>query len=201
MPPASDAVRLPIRNSVDAAAGLRLRRIVRAGDYDIVHFHTARAHALAPYLSAWRVTMRRGPGRASSSLAGWITCPIVGSLHGSLIALLMASQRSRPRWRTRWQRLELIRDRIALIPSGIDCDRFQAGQHKLARLEARARHLRLTVDQFVIGTVGMLEPRKGHRFLIEALARIERANGNRTMSARCIIAGGGSLLGRIKRIR
>src|SRR5579863_8885273 len=41
---------LSIRNSVDVAAGLRLRALLSRQGYDVVHFHTARAHALAPYV-------------------------------------------------------------------------------------------------------------------------------------------------------
>ena len=37
---------LGIRNHADLAAGLALRRMAR--DHDLVHFHTARAHAMAP---------------------------------------------------------------------------------------------------------------------------------------------------------
>jgi glycosyltransferase involved in cell wall biosynthesis len=51
--------------------------------------------------------------------------------------------------------------------------------------------LSLTEDQIAIGTVGMLEPRKGHRFLIGALARMRQSN--RGLGWRCFIAGGGSL--------
>src|SRR5262249_57381244 len=41
------AVPLPIANHLDVRAGLALRRLAR--DADVVHFHTARAHALAPF--------------------------------------------------------------------------------------------------------------------------------------------------------
>ena len=39
-------VPLAIANHFDVRAGMRLRRM--AGEFDVVHFHTARAHALAP---------------------------------------------------------------------------------------------------------------------------------------------------------
>src|SRR5512139_3287896 len=41
---------LRVRNHLDVFAGFRLRRLVRTRGYDIVHFHTARAHALSPWL-------------------------------------------------------------------------------------------------------------------------------------------------------
>src|SRR5262250_508327 len=36
-----------VRNDFDVRSGLRLRRLIRKGKYDIVHFHTKRAHALS----------------------------------------------------------------------------------------------------------------------------------------------------------
>ncbi len=62
-----DAAGLPvrplrIRNACDALAGVGLRRLVRAEPYDLVHFHTARAHALGPWLhgrGVKRVVTRR----------------------------------------------------------------------------------------------------------------------------------------------
>src|SRR5271163_553059 len=42
---------LAIRNAIDLAAAAALRRALRAGRYDVVHFHTSRAHAMAPWVS------------------------------------------------------------------------------------------------------------------------------------------------------
>src|SRR6185503_4702429 len=36
-----------IRNNLDLRAGLHLRKLARG--HDVVHFHTARAHAMAPF--------------------------------------------------------------------------------------------------------------------------------------------------------
>ena len=41
---------MPIRNALDAAAAAALRRRLREGRYDVVHFHTSRAHAMAPWV-------------------------------------------------------------------------------------------------------------------------------------------------------
>ncbi|HUN58576.1 MAG TPA: glycosyltransferase family 4 protein, partial [Candidatus Binataceae bacterium] len=81
-------------------------------------------------------------------------------------------------------------DRIALIPSGIDCDRFTP-PNDAARIEARTA-LGLTPNQFAIGAIGMLESRKGHRFLVEALALVRELSSNQ-LNLRCFIVGGGSL--------
>src|SRR5689334_9448101 len=47
---ASEKHPLKMRNDVDVTAALHARRVVHNGGYDIVHFHTKRAHALAPWL-------------------------------------------------------------------------------------------------------------------------------------------------------
>jgi len=55
-----EVVPLRIANHVDIRAALALRRLVRG--HDVVHFHTARAHALAPVLrgvAARRIVTRR----------------------------------------------------------------------------------------------------------------------------------------------
>ena len=40
---------LHIRNAIDLAAGVRLRAILKRERYDVVHFHTSRAHSMAPF--------------------------------------------------------------------------------------------------------------------------------------------------------
>jgi len=181
---------LPIRNSIDVAAGFRLRRLVRDRRYDIVHFHTARAHALAPYLYGLAgndetrprprlIVTRRMDYVPNRWFAPWLynrAVDGIAAISPSVAEALVAGG--------------VKRDRIALIPSGVDCERFQPPT-EAARLAARAA-LGLTSDQFVMGTVGMLEPRKGHRTLVEALARLE-AHSAICETQCCLIAGGGSL--------
>ena len=41
---------LVVRNELDIREVPRLRRLIRGEKYDIVHFHTKRAHALSPWL-------------------------------------------------------------------------------------------------------------------------------------------------------
>jgi glycosyltransferase involved in cell wall biosynthesis len=181
---------LPIRNSIDAAAGLRLRGLVRERGYDIVHFHTARAHALAPYLygltgnddrrpAARLIVTRRMDYVPNRWFAPWLynrAVDGIAAISPSVADALAAAG--------------VNRERIALIPSGVDCDRFKPPD-KAGRVAARAA-LGLTDDQFVVGTVGMLEPRKGHRTFVEAIARIDPPSINGTTLC-CLIAGGGSL--------
>ena len=180
---------LPIRNSIDAAAGLRLRRLVHSRSYDIVHFHTARAHALAPYLYGLAGDDQARPGPRlivtrrmdyvpNRLFAAWLynhAVDRVAAISPSVADALVSAG--------------VKRDRITLIPSGVDCEHFKPPDAAV-RSEARAA-LGLAADQLALGSVGMLEARKGHRFLIEALALAARSGKQNNL--RCLIAGGGPL--------
>jgi glycosyltransferase involved in cell wall biosynthesis len=72
----------------------------------------------------------------------------------------------------------------------VDCDHFHPPQ-PLEREAARTR-LSIAPDHLLVGAVGMLEERKGHRYLLEAIAILNR---DRTAAARikCAIAGDGAM--------
>jgi glycosyltransferase involved in cell wall biosynthesis len=70
--------------------------------------------------------------------------------------------------------------RVVSVPSGVDLERFQPGERKAARAA-----LGLDGEGFVVGIVATLRSWKGHRFLLEAIARIDDP------SVRAIIVGGG----------
>jgi glycosyltransferase involved in cell wall biosynthesis len=192
---------LRIRNSVDAAAGLRLRRFLARNHYDVVHFHTARAHALAPFAQGRAralIVTRRMDYAPNRFFAPWLYNRAVDGVAAISPAVAEALVRS-----------GVARDRVAIIPSGVDCDRFRPpgpAQRERARGE-----LGLAVGEVAVGTVGMLETRKGQRYLIDAMALMRgAANGAGRASAqvsatakvsataqvkemRCFIAGGGTL--------
>jgi glycosyltransferase involved in cell wall biosynthesis len=78
--------------------------------------------------------------------------------------------------------------KIALIHNGIDVSRVQT---PVTRNEARAR-LGLTGDAIVLGCIARLEEQKGHRFLLEALARLNQpARG--AARFRVVLVGDGRL--------
>ncbi|SRR5579875_1471431 len=176
---------LSIRNSIDIRAGLRLRGMLAADDYDIVHFHTARAHALAPYargLVGARVVTRRMDYRPNRLFAPWLynhSVEGVAAISEGVTAALTEAG--------------VDRSRIAIIPSGIDETRFRPPS-PAERDAARARWALATGD-FAIGAVGALEPRKGHRVMLAALAKLSGGAENRASERpfRCLVAGDGSI--------
>jgi glycosyltransferase involved in cell wall biosynthesis len=178
-----------IRNSVDFVAGARLRALLAPAHYDVVHFHTSRAHAMAPYVrrsASTLVVTRRMDYAPNRLFAPWLYNRAVDGVAAISDAVADALARS-----------GVTRERVTIIPSGVDCERFQPPAPN-ARQAARAA-LGLAPDDVAVGAVAMLEPRKGHRFLLEAVAlarrRVEAAEPGGTLGAarlRCCIAGDGS---------
>jgi glycosyltransferase involved in cell wall biosynthesis len=186
---------LQVRNSVDVMAGFKLRKMLARGDYDVVHFHTARAHALAPFARgrarALVVTRRMDypPSRISARFLYNRAVDGVAAISPAVAGTLIAAG--------------VAADRVTIIPSGVDCERFRPPT-PAERERARAQ-LGLAPEAIAIGTIGMLEPRKGQRYLIEAMVRMRdnAAVARRTSMAAgfnciarkvvCLIAGGGTL--------
>jgi glycosyltransferase involved in cell wall biosynthesis len=178
---------LRIRNSVDLAAGWKLRKYLTRNSYDVVHFHTSRAHAMAPFARGngrALVVTRRMDYEPNRLFAPWLFNRAVDGVAAISPAVAEALVNS-----------GVTRDRIAIIPSGVDCERFRPPNAD-ERMHARLA-LGLTPRDIAVGAVGMIEPRKGQRHLIEAmeLLRDSGAVGSAaTVGAgvRCFIAGAGA---------
>jgi len=177
---------LRIRNSLDAAAGLRMRAMLAANSYDVAHFHTARAHAMAPYArgrAGALVVTRRMDYVPNRLFAPWLYNRAVDGVAAISSGVAEALRRG-----------GVEPARIMTIPSGVDCDRFRPPE-PAARRDARAA-FGLAEDVIAIAAVGALAA--GYQFLIEAvaLAAAEFARCAATAGApplRCLIAGAGPL--------
>jgi glycosyltransferase involved in cell wall biosynthesis len=166
----------PIANDVDLRAVPRLRRL--AATADVVHFHTARAHALAPWLAgtrARRVVTRRMdyPPRG-----GWWTRHLYHRAVDGVIAISDGV-------RTALIGAGVDGARIRVVPSGVDAEDFVAPPGARERL--RAEWGCGPGDRIVI-VIGVLEARKGHAVLFDALRRLPDVGG-----VRCVVAGDGAL--------
>lgn len=173
---------LRVRNSIDVAAGLRLRALLRANRFDVAHFHTARAHALAPFArGAARalIVTRRMDYRPNRIFARWLFNRAVDGVAAISPAVADALESA-----------GVPRAEIAIIPSGVDCERFRPPTAS-ERCAARARFA-LEESDAVVGAIGALEPRKGHRELIDAMAALKTAR-----PLICLIAGDGGLRGEL----
>lgn len=78
------------------------------------------------------------------------------------------------------------RTNITVIPSGVDTAYFRPPS-PAERRDARAA-LGLDDSTIAIGAVGALEERKGHRYLLQAIAQLKHVS-----ALRCLIAGDGSI--------
>jgi len=149
---------LSLRNELDVRPVFSLRRLIRREGYDIVHFHTKRAHALSLWLGRlhpgirYVVTRRMDyPVRRNRYVDFLYNRRVDGVVAISRkIADLLAEGGVR-------------REKIRLIPSGIDAAPFPA---RSAEEPGRV--------PLIVGTVAVLEERKGHLFLLEAAALLKQ---------------------------
>lgn len=172
---------LAIRNHLDILAARRLSGLLARERYDILHFHTARAHAMAAFLGAGR-GFSRGIARIVTRRmdyrlrGGWYTRRLynhevqaVVAISDGVRAMLIESG--------------VAPTRITVVPSGVEADRFVPS----AEARARARRQYAAPDNAcVLVVVGALEARKGHDVLLDALARL----GHPTLVVWCAGEGG-----------
>ena len=154
---------LGIANHFDVRAALVLRRL--APGFDVVHFHTARAHALAP-LSRGRGARLVVTRRMDYVPAGG---PYVRFLYNRAVDAVIAISEG--------VRAALIRagvraERIRVVPSGIDARALAAPP--AARAAVR-REWGLGDDEVAVVALGALEVRKGHAVLLAAAAGLASA--------------------------
>lgn len=175
---------LRVRNHLDLLAGFRLRRLVQAGGYHIAHFHTARAHALSPWLHGLpvkRIVTRRmdypvARGRMTRLLYEQSVDMVVAISQGVEAALLAGG---------------VPPARIRRIPSGVETARFLPNEQ--ARQQLRAA-LGLAPHDILVLTVGALTERKGHGTLFSAASLLQE----RGIQLHYIVCGEGSLRPRLE---
>ena len=172
-------VALTVRNDLDILAGIRLRRLVQAQRYQIIHFHTARAHALSPWLAGLpvkRVVTRRmdyrvRPGPVTHLLYNKSVDAVVAISHGVQTALQAGG---------------VAPAHTCIIPSGIETARFTIAESQRAQQRA-AQGIRPT-EQIILA-VGALAERKGHHTVLQAAAQLRQQG----LVLRYLICGDGSL--------
>jgi len=170
-----------IRNAIDLAAGVKLRAILKRERYDVVHFHTSRAHSMAPLARGFGSTLvvtRRMDYRPNRVFAPYLYNRAVDgviAISGGVADSLAAAG--------------VDRARVSVVHSGVDCEHFRPPTAQ-ERAEARGA-LGISEDDVVISAIGALEQRKGHRHLIEAIGALVAAN--KSLELKCFIAGQGSI--------
>lgn len=166
---------LGVADGRDLAALPRLVRLIRTGNYDLVHTHLFRGCVYGR--AAARMAGVRAVIATEHSLGG--ARPEGRSLRPAARCLYRASERLGTATvavsatvADRLRDLGVPSDRVHLIPGGIDARHFtfEAG----ARAAARGR-LGLAPAEFVVGGVGRLDPGKRYDLLVRAVAAVPQA--------------------------
>ena len=171
---------ITVRNDLDLRPIFRLRRLIRSGRYDIIHFHTKRAHTFSLWLRRgkskvnWVVTRRMDYAVKNN----WYNRYLYNRRVDGVVAISEKIAGILVEGGVR-------REKIRVIHSGIDLAPFQKVQRGSSNSSSP-----------VIGTVAVMEERKGHRFLLEAAALLKQQGHQ--LSYR--FAGDGSQIERLKKI-
>lgn len=165
---------LKVRNDFDWRPVPALRKVIRKGLYDIVHLHTKRAHALSPwmpraekgpkYVVTRRMDYPEGRNLYTRYLYNHCVDGVVAISRPIVDLLVNAGVEG---------------EKIRLIYSGIDPSLYRARSHPSAPGSNRK----------VVGTVAMLEKRKGHTYLFEAACLLK----DKGFKFQWQLAGDGSL--------
>jgi glycosyltransferase involved in cell wall biosynthesis len=166
-----------IRNHLDLVAGRRLAGLLARERYDIVHFHTARAHAMSAFLGRARQARRVVTRRMDYPLRGgwyvrWLyncTVDAVVAISEGVRAVLVAGG--------------VEAARIYVIASGVEAGAFATSD--AVRAAERARR-GVGAHEFVVAVIAALEERKGHAVLLDAVAALA------DLPLRVLCAGAGS---------
>ncbi len=178
---------LKARNRFDPFAFRKLLRLLRSGNYDILHSHLFRADIYAG-LAVARLG-ERAPLLVSTRHNDdrFFLNPFVGIVHYLISArqdLIIAISDHIARFTVS----RGVRDpsRVRRVYHGLEPTVTEALEREGLRIR---QELGLGPEDFVIGNVGRLAPQKGQRHLIAAMPLILE----RVPSAHAVIAGGGDL--------
>ena len=158
---------LPLRNALDPQSARALARLVSEQRIDVVHAHMARDYSLAAYAA-------RANPKPKFVITRHVLFPLSGlhrrtlSRANAVIAVSSAVARQVSSQR-------LVPDqKIALVPNGIDVERFVRASGNFDRA-AFLKSMSLPMSCLLVGSIGELRKLKRHGDLVRA-ARIVVAN-------------------------
>ncbi|MEV0776648.1 glycosyltransferase [Streptomyces sp. NPDC050428] len=166
---------LGIRGNRDLGALPRLTRLIRDGRYDLVHTHLYRACVygrLAARLAGVRTVVATEHSLGAHQIEGRPLTAGARALYLGSERLGTATVAVSTTVANRLRRWGVHRDRIHVVPNGIDVPRF--AYDETARQKTRAE-LGLPADAFVVGGVGRLSAGKRFDTLVRAVAALPGA--------------------------
>ena len=160
--PKEKILTLPLRNALDVPSAHELERFVRRQRIHVVHAHMARDYSLASYAA------RRN--RQTKFVATRHVLFQLNRLHSHTLAraarvIAVSSAVAKELRRV------VNEKQIALIPNGIDVERFERARVGFDRAQF-LRRMNLPPDCLLVGSVGELRTLKRHDDFIRAAARI-----------------------------
>ncbi len=185
--PPQNLVHLPLRNSLDAKSAGRLASFVGKQKIQLVHAHMARDYPLAAY------ACRRNPD-AQLIVTRHVLFPL-NRLHRitlSRVARVLAVSEAVGR-QLCMQKI-VPRERVTVVHNGVDLARFETAMREFDR-EEFCRRWDVPEKSTLVGSVGSLNPLKGHEDFLQAAGRV----ANIFPAAYFIVAGVDITAGRINR--
>jgi glycosyltransferase involved in cell wall biosynthesis len=166
--PPEKVLTLPLRNAIDVQSAHELERYLRRRGIEIVHAHMARDYSLAAYAT------RRN--RQAKFVATRHVLFQLNRLHRHTLAratrvIAVSAAVARE---LRAQRI-LSDDRIAVVPNGVDIDRFNRVLANFDRFQF-LRSIGLPPDCLLVGSIGEFRTLKRHDDFIRAAAKIPDAH-------------------------
>jgi glycosyltransferase involved in cell wall biosynthesis len=159
---------LGMTSNTQISALLRLRRLIRAGRYDVVHAHLYRSQIYgrpAAWLAATPVILSTEHSIGETHLERRPMTPGIRALYlgteflsDITIAVSPAVRERLLKWRDR---------RMTVIPNGVDMQRVAFDEHARDRVRAE---FGIGADVYLIGVLGRLDPNKQFDMVIEAVA-------------------------------
>lgn len=186
-----DYVEIPERHSFDPKIWSALRRLVRAGRFDIVHAHDYKTDLLALLVSkAEGVTpLATAHGWSGTTVRERLLYyPVDRRLLARYPKVIAVS----PAIREILIAVGAPPERIAVVLNGVDTSAFRRDPAR--RVAARAA-IGIEPRHQVVGAIGRLEPIKRVDLLLEAFARARRVRPDLHL----VVAGGGSLASSLER--
>lgn len=160
--PASNLIYLPLRNSLDARSAGKLASFVKKNKIQLIHAHMARDYPLAAY------ACRRNPD-TRLVVTRHVLFPL-NRLHRitlSRVARVVAVSEAVGR-QLLIQKF-IPRELVTVIHNGIDIDRFDKAMREFDRRQFCNRW-DVPEKGILIGSVGSLNPLKGHEQFLQAAA-------------------------------
>jgi glycosyltransferase involved in cell wall biosynthesis len=192
VPPDVEVVPLRLRRPRDVGPALRLLRLLRARQVDVLHAHQFYSSLFASPV-AWLARVPvivETPHVREQWRQGWLKSSYaIDRLAGRFVDRYIAVSEANARYLVHEKGLPAAK--VTVIANGCDVDRFDPAHRPPARLR---RSLGFGEADPVLLVIGRLEAQKGHAVLIEALPLVRR----RFPTVRLVCLGEGGLRGALE---